>query len=63
MKLILSFLISRTIMYLARIYLYILYYRTITCVFRTCSPNLDDVIKSEREDLNKKTENLRQVNG
>ncbi|XP_076166937.1 sorting nexin-13 [Ptiloglossa arizonensis] len=37
-----------------------LFLGTITCVFRTCSPNLDDVIKSEREDLNKKTENLRQ---
>ncbi|XP_031846368.1 sorting nexin-13 [Nomia melanderi] len=33
---------------------------TITCVFRTYGPNLDEVISSEREDLNKKTEKLRQ---
>ncbi|XP_076638982.1 sorting nexin-13 isoform X1 [Colletes latitarsis] len=33
---------------------------TITCVFRTYGPNLDNVINSEREDLNKKTEKLRQ---
>ncbi|XP_053985689.1 sorting nexin-13-like isoform X1 [Hylaeus volcanicus] len=33
---------------------------TITCIFRTYSPNLDNVIKSEREDLNKKTEKFRQ---
>ncbi|XP_076651787.1 sorting nexin-13 isoform X2 [Halictus rubicundus] len=33
---------------------------TITCVFRTYGPNLDEVISSEREDLNKKTEKFRQ---
>ncbi|XP_076236973.1 sorting nexin-13 isoform X2 [Calliopsis andreniformis] len=33
---------------------------TITCVYRTYGTNLDDAIKSEREDLNKKTEKLRQ---
>ncbi|XP_029054590.1 sorting nexin-13-like isoform X1 [Osmia bicornis bicornis] len=33
---------------------------TITCVYRTYGANLDDVIKSEREDLNKKTEKFRQ---
>ncbi|EZA62302.1 Sorting nexin-13 [Ooceraea biroi] len=33
---------------------------TLVCVYRTYSPNLDDVIKSEREDLTKKTEKFRQ---
>jgi len=31
------------------------------CVYRTYSPNIDDVIKSEREDITKKTEKFRQV--
>ncbi|CAK9818287.1 Sorting nexin-13 [Anthophora quadrimaculata] len=33
---------------------------TITCVYRTYGANLDNVIKSEREDLHKKTEKFRQ---
>ncbi|XP_076756780.1 sorting nexin-13 [Xylocopa sonorina] len=33
---------------------------TITCVYRIYGSNLDSVIESEREDLNKKTEKLRQ---
>ncbi|XP_033337344.1 sorting nexin-13 isoform X1 [Megalopta genalis] len=32
----------------------------VTCVYRTYGPNLDEVIASEREDLNKKTEKFRQ---
>ncbi|XP_012150516.1 sorting nexin-13 isoform X3 [Megachile rotundata] len=34
--------------------------RTVTCIYRMYGANLDDVIKSEREDLNKKTEKFRQ---
>ncbi|XP_018371189.1 PREDICTED: sorting nexin-13-like isoform X1 [Trachymyrmex cornetzi] len=33
---------------------------TLICIYRTYSPNLDNVIKSEREDLTKKTEKFRQ---
>lgn len=33
---------------------------TITCVYRMYGANLDNVVNSEREDLNKKTEKLRQ---
>ncbi|XP_012150514.1 sorting nexin-13 isoform X2 [Megachile rotundata] len=33
---------------------------TVTCIYRMYGANLDDVIKSEREDLNKKTEKFRQ---
>lgn len=36
--------------------------RTLICIYKTYSPNLDNVIKSEREDLTKKTEKFRQVN-
>ncbi|XP_014481549.1 PREDICTED: sorting nexin-13-like [Dinoponera quadriceps] len=32
----------------------------LTCIYRTYAPNLDDVIRSEREDLTKKTEKFRQ---
>lgn len=32
------------------------------CIYKTYSSNLDNVIKSEREDLTKKTEKFRQVN-
>ncbi|KAL6437310.1 hypothetical protein ACFW04_005074 [Cataglyphis niger] len=33
---------------------------TLICIYRTYSPNLDNVIKSEREDITKKTEKFRQ---
>lgn len=32
------------------------------CIYRTYGANLDNAVKSEREDLDKKTEKLRQVN-
>lgn len=38
------------------------YNRIITCIYRTYGANLDNTVKSEREDINKKTEKLRQVN-
>lgn len=42
--------------------IYIFYCRIMTCIYRTYGANLDNAVKSEREDLDKKTEKLRQVN-
>lgn len=50
------------IMYISKILIYIFYCRIMTCIYRTYGANLDNAVKSEREDLDKKTEKLRQVN-
>lgn len=54
-SIVVNILISKTL-------ICIFHCRTMTCIYRTYGANLHNAVKSEREDLDKKTEKLRQVN-